>query len=271
MGRLTHSRKWALRQAVYGHVLERLDALFEHHSVPYMPIKGAWLIASGLAARLPTRPMDDIDLLVSSADFERAVTLVADQEETTIVPSAWPFEREFTWRQAGFVAHLEIHQGLNYPERFRLPADELFARARERRGERFLPAPEDALAILVCHKLVHVSKSFHRGGTDEIALIAGLPGFEWHRFWETMDSTGVKRFAVLVLRYAAMEIRMPIPFPPQSMPYVDALVRWVPLARYNRLPELLRRIVLEAAFVRDPVGLLRQRVRSGRWPAPPTV
>jgi hypothetical protein len=262
MTALTHEKRWVLRQAVYGRLLERIDGLFGRHAVAYMPIKGAWLICSGLAERLSERAMDDIDLLVRPDDFDRAAALVAASSEATEVHSSWPFEREFMWRAAGFTMHVEIHRAINYDERFRLTADELFERAGERRGQRLLPTAEDALAILICHKLVHVVASFDQRGIEEIVLLVTCPDFRWERFWQIADSAGVRSFATLVLRYVALETGISVPFGTQRMPYVDLLVRLVPWRRYDTLPRLCRRMLLEAPFVRDPVGLLVQRFHA---------
>jgi hypothetical protein len=157
---------------------------------------------------------------------------------------------------------VEIHRALNYDERFRLPVEPLFEAGRVSTPPRVLPSPEDALLIVVCHALVHVVRGFDGRWFGEMGLMVEQEGFSWERFWERARPTGIVPFAVLMLRYFEQSTGRRIdPFPrfPRCA-YAELIARRVRLETHNRLPVLARRALVELPFVRDPLGLLRQRL-----------
>jgi hypothetical protein len=261
MARLSPQMDWALRQAVFGTALAELDRHFEEMGVAYMPIKGAFLICAGLAERLDYRTMVDIDLLVRPTDFTAAAEGLRRRAGAVPRPGHWPFEQEFTYTVGAFPCHLELHRALNYDERFLLPTHELFERARTDTAVRMLPQPEDAMLLLLCHELVHIVRGFDRGHHSEMKLLAGLPRFSWQVFWQRARGTGAEGFVYLSVLYFRRETGTECDLPPWRSRYADALFRLLPLRTYNRLPTLLRRLLLELPFVRDPLGLFGRRFR----------
>ena len=70
---------WVFKQFLYEDVLRDLDDHFQRLNIDYMPIKGAYLICAGLAQRIRSRTMVDIDILVREGDFNAVISYFSDQ------------------------------------------------------------------------------------------------------------------------------------------------------------------------------------------------
>jgi hypothetical protein len=267
MGQLEKS--WALQQLLYSEVLRRLDSHFTDLSIKYMPIKGAYLIASGLAASLPARKMADIDILLLPVNFGAASDYFRHLSCVRVSENYWPSETSFFFRLGQDFAYVELHSQLNFPQRFLLPAADLFARAMPGDGMRVLPCAEDALLILICHALVHIAVEFRETVFQEITCLCGQKDFSWERFWKLAEGTGVKRFISFILSLYAHETGNH-----RISPEVSAASAYSNFSRlllkpavYGTMPSLLRKLLLEIPFVRDPWWLIRHKAkRTGNRP-----
>jgi hypothetical protein len=255
---LPDAHTWTIKQLLFESLLDELDTVFSILETPYMPIKGAYLIRSGLANRLSQREMLDIDILVKPRDFPAVADRFARDPRSTPRKNHWPFENSFQFRVGKITGCVEIHHHLNYPERFLLPADELFSRARELSPGKscMLPCPEDALLILVCHALVHIGFEIKSASIAEIQLISSLEGFSWERFWRQCERTGIADFARFL--FSLTSPHFPLLNPRKSV-YCAALSRMISPEHYQQMPKLLRRLIIEWPMMRNPVGFLWKR------------
>jgi hypothetical protein len=248
---LSPAESWAVRQMVFAGVLDELDREFALLRLPYMPIKGAWLICAGIADKLPDRNMLDIDLLVRPADFDKVTEHFLHHPRAAPRKNYWPFESSFYFGESR--VYVEIHRQLNYPERFLLPPETLFARASPSTGMRCLLLPDDALLVLACHALVHIGIGLPATIFDEIRLIAGQPGFSWERFWKNADATGIGGFVRLLIRWAGREAGGDLQVSGRMPLYAAAWSRILTFKRYRAMPVFVRRALLELPMMRDPV------------------
>jgi len=145
------------------------------------------------------RKMLDLDLLLLPEDFEKATRHFSHHPHTRPDRNYWPFEMSFTYETAGAAVYVELHRRLNYPQRFLLPAHDLFSRGTNTGIAQVIPCPEDALLILVCHSLVHIAYEMRGTIFEEVSLISGQTGFSWGRFWELAGSTGIVEYAGMLL------------------------------------------------------------------------
>lgn len=252
---------WTVRQMVYGKLLDHLDTVFGELAVPYMPVKGAYLICAGLAARIPRRRMVDVDILVLPDDFDRAVAWFQAAPHARERPGTWPFEREFYYTFAGRTLEVEIHRALNHCERFLLPPEDLFARGVHVGGLRVLPSAEDALLVAVAHTLVHVVEGLDESRFGEYRLLASQPGFRWSTFRQRAADAGIGPFADLVLQWAWRASGERAPAGGSRALRARVLGACLPSRVCSRIPAWLRRALLEAPFVRRPLGLALLRLR----------
>jgi hypothetical protein len=224
-----------------------------------MPIKGAYLICSGLAEKMPYRTMVDIDILVKKEDFNRVCDYFAKIPQVTFLKYKWYFEKEFAYSIGTMVCYFEIHWLLNYPARFNLPTENLFNRAKLLRGMRLIPCAEDALIILLCHVLVHIAYEIRATLFEEISLISGQEGFTWDRFWGFAKTTGIVPFFCFILSCYKKEMNdNDINFPKLYI-YSFTLATIIGMQRLVRLPMLLRRIIMEFPFVKNPWMLAKHK------------
>ena len=247
---------WKFLQVLYAEVLHELEAHFLAINVPYMPIKGAYLICRGLASKMRFRRMDDIDVLVKQNDFETVCSYFSNLPQGTFLKHKWYFEKEFSYSLGTFKCHLEIHFLINYPARFRLPTELLFMRAfPESNCTRVLPCAEDALLILLCHAFVHISFELRETLFEEINLLSEIEGFSWDLFWKYAVSTGIEQFIRMVLCIYSRTMKKPIPLPYASM--AGILLRpFLEPKRYSQLPVLVRKLLFEFPFARNPWRLI---------------
>ena len=75
---------WVFKQFIFEDVLRDLDDHFQHLKIDYMPIKGAYLICSGLAKQIKSRSMNDIDILVRERDFDGLPFPISDRFKTLL-------------------------------------------------------------------------------------------------------------------------------------------------------------------------------------------
>jgi hypothetical protein len=156
---------------------------------------------------------------------------------------------------------IEVHHQLNYPERFLLPAADLFSRSLPGKGCMVLPCAEDALLVLVCHALVHISVEIRDTMFEEISLLAGQEGFSWERFWRLAEKTGIQRFICLLLSRYADETGVKIPLPKSS--FYSRLIKPVfGKGVFERIPMIVRKILFEVPYIRDPAGLV---IKKSCW------
>jgi hypothetical protein len=255
-------RTWKLKQVVFADILNDLHGHFTKLNVRYMPIKGAYLICSGLAEKMKYRRMDDIDILVEKDNFEETGNYLSGLSHVTFLREDWYFEKEYVYKTGKFDCHLEIHSLLNYPARFNLPTENLFTRAHPINGLQMAPCLEDALLIFLCHVLVHIGYELRNAFFDEIALISGQPDFSWKKFWDMANTTGVDQFIGMMVHHYATKTSLEINEPPLSFK-TKLAGKFLSKNVYCRLPFFFRKLILEIPFVRDPLSLfLNKYLRS---------
>jgi hypothetical protein len=249
-------RRWIHQQLVFGCTLELIDNIFNTGAIGYMPIKGAYLIAAGIAPQLPERKMLDIDILVRPGDFQKTIGLLSVQPHfTPDAPDPWFFERTFLLTDNRDRVFLELHHQINREERFRLPADELFSRGSKQTATRVLPSPEDALVILLCHTMVHIGKGLQSSTFIEMAAIMSQKGFSWNRFMATLRTTGIEPFGFALLRECSRKMRVPIRVPAKYR-WADVLLKITPQRdRSGKMRQMLFRGFAEPLFARSPARL----------------
>jgi hypothetical protein len=245
-------------QLLYGGLLLELDRHFRAMQVRYMPMKGAFLILSGLAEKIPARNMVDVDILVEEENFQRVRDYFSACPQLTVTADPWPFEFGVQFPNFGHEPlFVEVHHRLNRPERFHLPTGDLFARGEQKGPFLWLPSLEDGLVIAICHSLVHIGWGHLQDDVfGDIEVLTGCPTFSWQRFEAIMATTEVRRFADFL--FLIYEKRRGCKLRPDS--HHSLMVRILAAAFglcYRRVPVPLMRALFELSFVRDPVGLIR--------------
>jgi hypothetical protein len=257
---ITLEKTWVFRQLLYAEVLRRLDNHFTELKIKYMPVKGAYLISSGLAEKMPFRQMNDIDILILPADFARASDYFKGQSTVRFVDNYWPFETSFYYQSGQASTYIELHHQLNYPERFYLPAVTLFKRSVQSGGMLVQPCPEDSLIIFLCHLFVHIAFEIRETVFDEIELLCCQNDFSWKKFWEFALPTGLGPFFFYVLRLFEKRKNRIVMLKTPTM-YAVLCARMIGIEEYHKMPRLLRRLVLEIPFARNPLGLMMKKLR----------
>jgi hypothetical protein len=255
---------WVFKQFLFEEVLCDLDNHFQRLNVDYMPIKGAYLICAGLARQIRSRTMVDIDILVRENDFKAVVSHFRSIPNISIAEGSWPvnkkgsrFEVTFYMPCNDHMVMVDIHNFINLRQRFILSPEMLFARGKKQ-GLRTLPCAEDALAICLCHGLSHAGHFFSDALFDDVVVLTDA-SINWGKFWDIAASTDVEAFMYYVLKKFERKGRVPpIPVPKKTLKfaYADVLLKFSGDRDLGILPRILRRIVIELPFCRDPAGLL---------------
>ena len=197
--KLSPQQKWKYNQVIYAELLDELDKHFKAINVCYMPIKGAYLIGSGLAEKMTYRRMDDVDILVKKEDFENVCGFLSFLPQVKFLKHRWYFEKEFAYSMGSFICYLEIHSLLNESSRFDLSTEKLFERALPCEGMRVVPCFEDAMVILICHLIVHIAHEMRETVFEEISLISKHKDFKWEKFWSIAKTTNILPFFHFIL------------------------------------------------------------------------
>lgn len=255
-------KKWIAKQFLFEGVLEELDAHFCDMGIEYMPIKGAYLIHAGLAGKIAFRRMLDIDLLVRPQDFETVVRYFSGCDKARLHEDKWRFEQPFFYRYSGISVHVEIHNMINRPERFILPAQYLFARSVKRGKFLRMPIAEDALLVACCHALVHLGYYLHEDVFKDISVISECRGFRWDEFWKGADQTGILPFIEFLF-----SLHPDMGASRSDRPGYGVFPRlWAKVFKhfYAIAPSWAKRLLFELPFVRRPLGLMIQSIRESQ-------
>lgn len=255
---LSGRRAWAIKQLLFGDILNELEEHFAHIGVRYMPIKGAYLIASGLSEKIPERRMDDIDILVQSEHVQTVIDHYSAIPSVRLADNYWPFERNLFLSHQGVETCVELHWGLAYPERFELDPRDLFHRGWQAGRSLVLPCREDALLILVCHTLVHIGFELRETVFDEISLICADSSFRWDVFWNNATEVGIDRFAGLLFGWYGSRTDERLPDKGYDV-YTGILVSVLGERGYRTAPWWAKRLFWELPYTRKPVELVRRK------------
>ncbi len=255
--------RWRARQAVYGEVLDALDRVFACIPVEYMPLKGAHLICSGIAEKMASREMIDIDLLVRPSVFEDTLEFLSSHGSLIrLPPDPWSFEQPFVYLHGRHRVRFELHSGLNRPERFFLDVDAMFDRAALQTSVRRIMTPEDALLILICHTLVHLVDGIRDQVYEEALLLSGESAFSWERFSAVLRSSGIERFAKALLTLAGRKAGLMLPHQFKADPIGIALLSIKSPRRGRGVLTLLFRCLIELSFVKSPLSMAWRYIRK---------
>ena len=252
---MAHDPKWVALQIVYGGALAEIERLFASGGYCFMPIKGAYLIRSGLAASIENRRMRDIDLLLPDDRYREACDWFESLSEVRICPRYWDFERPVAFEWNRHSIYVELHRLVNSPDRFLLSNLELFDRARIVSESCRFPDPVDALLIHICHKLLHVIDGFELQFYREIDLYARQEGFSWDVFWERAGKTGITAFIWLVVHKCNTLLDTGFQLPAAPTLYASMLGKLNLFMRCRSRAG--RRLLYEIPFVRSVFGLAR--------------
>jgi len=256
MNKSVSTKQWVVRQLVYADALSELDKVFSALGIEYIPLKGAHLICTGLAEKMSTRIMNDIDILVRPADFDKTIQLLANIPDFTKKdPDPWSFEQSFAFHIKGIDIPLEIHKALNRPERFHLPAEDLFRRATSHTLVRKIMSPEDALAVLICHTLVHLVDGIKEQVFEEIGVLSAASRFTWEQFRSILKTTGIRRFGYALLWKWNVTQKAKIPVTLQSRFWSNVLFSTKPPGYFNGLKSYFYRGTIELLFVKQPLAM----------------
>lgn len=250
-------RAWIFRQLQLGNALRHLDNIFSTFGIPYMPIKGAYLLSASLAGSIPVRTMVDIDLLVQPHHFNETITKLTGHPLFTIgPPDPWFFEQPFTIHNGKHDIQLELHHQLNREERFHLPTVDLFKRGHHRSNVCIHPSAEDALTILICHSLVHSGYGLVKSLWDEIEVLSSDPTFSWSRFFTLFGTTGIEPYGFALLRQYASRKQTDIPVPSKYR-WADILFKGMPERDdFRTRKRFLYRGFIEPLFTKAPIHLM---------------
>ena len=248
---------WVFKQFIFEDVLRELDDHFQQLKIDYMPIKGAYLICSGLAKQIKSRTMSDIDILVRERDFDAVVSHFRSIQNVTIAEGSWPvnkkgwpFEVTVYFSFKGGVVTLDFHKLINFRERFLLEPETLFDRG-VKQGRRTFPSAEDALIICLCHGLSHAGHFYSDALFEDVPLLKQA-SIDWKKFWYIARSTRVEAFMYYVLKKFEKKGRiLPFPDPKKTMRFVYAEIL-LALGGNNdlhRFSSVLRRLLIDRKSV----------------------
>jgi hypothetical protein len=248
---ITKTKNWTYLQVIYSTAIEELNKDFSYLSINFMPIKGAYLIATGLAEHIKTREMLDIDILVHPQDFNRVVNYFFSHSKAIPVQNYWPFEFSFLYNLGKAFIYVELHNQINYPERFILPPADLFLRAIKTNNFMVLPSPEDALLIVLCHTLVHIPFEINKTLFDEIYLISNQNNFCWQKFLTLTKNTKISQFIFMILFMYSKKKNLKLPFINISA-FSRLILFMLNKNIFYSLPFLIRRILIDIPFTAKP-------------------
>jgi len=251
---------WKIKQVLFSQILDELDSHFTAMNIRYMPIKGAYLVKTGLASKLNSRRIDDIDILVEEKEFSAACRYFTDNRRVDFLHDSWAFERQFIYHSGAGKVLFELAWLINCRERFILESRDLFGRSIETGTFCVLPDPVDALLIHVCHTLVHIADDWRETNFDEMHILSQAPGFSWDEFWNRARTTGILAYIAFIMGEYKHRFNPALHSPKTGVR--AAMARVLFKHRMAARLSMLRRFILEIIFARDPLKLVMNKLKA---------
>ena len=248
--------KWEIVQLLYFEVLQDLDSIFLSLDIPYIPIKGAYLLYCGLADKIDNRKMSDIDLFIRSQDFHTVVAYLKRQSKWMVTKDAsandHPFKIECVYWFYKIPISIEIQTQMDTNERYLLRSDHVFNRCLYKEKMRFMVQPEDSLLIFTCHLLSHILDYLPATMYREIEILSQQEPFSWDIFWRRSRNTGIIHFILFILLISKSPCTIP-PLPASlRLFYCYILSYFFTTSLYASMPRHIRYLLLFIPFVRNP-------------------
>lgn len=260
---VSQNGKWAITQIILSEILQEIENEFNKINIDFMPIKGAYLISTGLSEQLENRKISDLDILVRLDDLETASRHFINLPQCTLL--VWyednyrPNETVLKYQYNDISYTIEIMNCINSDLRFLLPSNDLFERSVINKKNLYYPTVEDSLIIHICHLQSHLPFEFRETSAQEALILIKQDNFNWDLFWKIVDSTGMKRFFVFFLSFCNKSSKEFI-LPQKGYGFTKFFSRLFTIARYNRMPSFLKRIFLDVPFTRKPFKLILQKI-----------
>lgn len=265
---ITSAKKWIINQIMVHDALQSLDLHFQKLNITYMPIKGAYLVCTGLAEKMKQRTMRDLDILVKNQDMQIASDYFINLQSTKLKryykDNYRPTETAFLYPVNQAYISVEIHCQLNFSERFHLPTQKLFERSFNLSQVKHLPSTEDSLCIFLCHLQSHIPLEYHYTTLEEVYLLSSQSGFSWPVFWEIAQTTGIESFLFFILKLFENTYHLPIQSP-RSYLYAYLLSTVFTESRYKTMPGWLKRVLFDLPFVRKPGKLVFHKLTKRKY------
>ncbi len=264
---ISPENKWSITQVIYQEILDEIYSHFETIKVRYMPIKGAYLLYSGLADKMQKRSISDIDLLICEEDKQKVFNFfesLSNIEVKTNFANNYRTTEAAFWYTLGEVRIIvELHTELNVTSRFYLPTEELFQRSIAKDQFVRVPSLEDSLLIFLCHLQTHITFEFKETNLEEIHLLSEQKGFSWTTFWAIAGNTGILPFHYFILRIYEKAYLTNVNSPKRFL-YSDFLVILFNCNIYTFSPQWIKRLLFELPFVMNPWWLIKQKIGRGK-------
>jgi hypothetical protein len=122
-----------------------------------------------------------------------------------------------------------------------------------------LPCPEDALLVLICHALVHISYEIRETLFEEMKLVSGQKYFSWNHFWSLAKTTGIMSFVSFILLWYKNEIHDEKVIIKNKYFYIWFLAKALPVKWYRYVPFLFKRAI-EILFTNKSLWLIRNKL-----------
>lgn len=267
---LTARRHWGFTQLIFAEALAEINRVLTAAGIAYMPLKGAYLIESGLATAMKERGMCDIDILVAPEDFDRAMGSFGVTGYAPVVDNDLLLHRHFDLSAAGTTVDVELHYRIRPECSCVLPAADLFQRGRPAKGTMVLPSAEDGLAITILHQLNDLPFWPPDQALRDIEVQVSSFEIDWAKFWEIAESTGTAAFIFLLLRHYGKlpDSAFRVSTNGLMFQYAERLVKWRFFENYRRIPFVFRRTLVEFPFMKSPGVYLLRKLASWHADAP---
>lgn len=260
---VSEAGRWALTQIILTDILNEIHQEFKKIKIGFMPIKGAFLISSGLAEKMQERKISDLDILVQTKDLEKASKHFSELPQCALI--TWykdnyrPTETILKYKYKDVIYTLEIMDRINSDARFLLPSEDLFNRSINMDEHLHYPSAEDAAIIMICHLQSHIPFEYRDSNLKELDVLINQNKFKWNKFWEISKRTGMVGFIYFFLCYYQKEYQVKLPL--QGIhPYSILLANWFSPKKYEKMRTINKRVLLDIPFSRRPFKLLFQKV-----------
>jgi hypothetical protein len=258
-------KNWKLRRFIFMELLNDLEVHFSMLKMRYMPVKGAYLIISGIAEKIEYRRMADIDILIDEECMKNATDYFFKLPNVT--PKAHyathytPHETQFLYKIGNFKALIELHTHINCPERFSMNVSETFERGYKLTSFKILPCPEDALIIYISHLFTSFFIFTEEPDFNEITLIITHCKFNWQKFWDISYTTGIDGFIFLILKMYQNNY-VPVPFFPREHLYSRLQAIIISKTGFVPLPLWYKRLFCELPYLKNPLYLTKRKLKK---------
>lgn len=258
---ITKNKKHQIKQVLYKEVVNKLERCFNDLSVSFMPINGTYLFYAGKADWVGSSKLfSNIEIVVEKKNFIKLNDYL-NRINIAVKTADIKHKSVYTFSIDGFdVIRVDIYNAVNFPNNFKMSAEELFNRGIKREKYNLLfPSCEDVLLLLFCKSFHFIDQFLDYTLFNAIRFITSSSGFSWKKFWSLAQKNKIEKCSLFLLKLYKKNTKEQVPYLKASF-YPWLLANNFFHVFYKVYPRFIKKIIYKVFLADKPLKYLYEHL-----------